>query len=149
MAGGVSREPSAGSSEKVGGGLAGQQRDGVFVLSAENAEICVLRLSGLELRLGLRDGFIVTDTGLAQIARQLQRLLIGAHRRIEYLLESILAAQLVVVGGEIGLRGEADVFEIGGAGLGGECVRFHGVLEHGPTDPVPRMLRAAASKWGS
>ena len=80
----------------------------------------------------LRDRFIVAESGLVQIARKFERLLIGAHRGIEQLLQRILRAKLVIIGREVGLRGQAHVFQIGDAGLRRERVGLHGVSNAAP-----------------
>ena len=49
--------------------------------------------------------------------RQLERILIRRHGLVEELLQRVLRAQLEIIDGDFGLRGQAHVFQVGGAGL--------------------------------
>ena len=89
----------------------------MFVLCSQNAQIGVLRARGFHLSFGLRYGFVGVDTGFIQRLGQFQRLLISHHGRIEQLFKSVLPAQLEVIDREFRLRGQAGIFEVGGAGL--------------------------------
>ena len=121
----------------------------MFILGAENAEIRVLRLGSLQLRFRLRDRFIVAEPGLIQIARKIQRLLIRAHRGIEQPLQRILRAKLIIIGGEFGLRGQAHILQIGGAGLRRERVGFHGVSNAAPQIRLPGSFERQREAWCS
>ena len=56
--------------------------------------------------------------------RQIESVLIGGDRGIKELLQRVLRAKLVVIDGEFRLNAEANIFQIGGAGLRGVDVAF-------------------------
>ena len=109
----------------------------MLVLRAQNAHGGGLRLGGFQLRFGLRDGLIRIDTGFVERLRQIERLLVGDHGRVQQILERIFVAKLVVIDRDLGLRGQPHIFEIGGAGLRGAAIGRHGISDASPQVRLP------------
>ena len=70
-----------------------------------------------QLSFGLRDGFVGVNTVSYSAWVSFRDLCISHHRRIQQLFESVLPAQLEVIGGQFRLRGQAGILQVGGAGL--------------------------------
>ena len=104
---------------QFGGGLAGEHRDGVFVLRAGDSEVLQLRLGGVELRFGLGHIQIAGDAAGVTVLRERQVLLIVLHGAFEQGTLAVLPVKQEVVLGEQGLVKEAAVFELGGGCLSG------------------------------
>ena len=94
----------------------------MFVLGTEDGEVRILGFGGVELGLGLGDGFIGGEAGIGESTVEGEGFAVGGDGGIEEALEFILGAEFVIVGGEVGFGGEADVFEVGDGGLGGEVL---------------------------
>ncbi len=86
---------------------------------------------------GLGDGLVVVDAGFVEGLGEVEGLLVGCDGLVVEILKSILTAELEVVLGQIGLLGEALVFEVGGADLGGELVLAYGVADLAPEVGLP------------
>ena len=86
----------------------------MLILRPCNAEIGVLRLRGLKLRLGGCHGFVRFKTALAQAANELEILLPCQDSRVQYALLLLHATKLKVVCGQIRMSQQADVLQIGG-----------------------------------
>ena len=109
----------------------------MFELRALDAEVGGLRARGVELRFGLRDVLVGRDAGVMPDLCQLERLLIGEHRRIQKLLLRIQHAKLKIVRRHFRLNGQPHVFEIGQRGLRFKSAGLHGVANAAPEIQLP------------
>ncbi len=123
---------------------ADQHRDGVLELSAQHAGVDGLRLSALELGLGLGDVGASDHARGVLIAHDLQRQGIGLGRAVEQALELVLDAQLQVGGSERALRGQPRRGEIGGADLRAGDVTLDDAPDAAPHVDVPAGARRQA-----
>jgi len=121
-----------GSQGELRSGLADEHGDGVLILRAKNSDIGVFRLRGGELSLRLQDGLLRVDAGFVQSLGEVDGLLEGLHGGVEEFFQSVLRAKLEVIDGEVGLHGEARVFEIGSTDLRGGGLGTHLVADAAP-----------------
>src|SRR5208282_2359795 len=72
---------------KCRGGFAGENRDGVFILRAQDTKVGILGLRRLQLSFSLSHSLVRTETGAILVLGQVQSLLVSDYRGIEYLLQ--------------------------------------------------------------
>ena len=111
---------------------ADQLGDRVFHGRPRDPDVDRLGARRLELRFGQRDVGLRRQPADESIPRQLQRALVGRHRRIEQLAFAIESAKQEVVRGQFGVEAEADEFEIGGRRLRGRPARLDAVANASP-----------------
>src|SRR5262249_51924028 len=121
--------------------LSDNNGDGVLELSPHNAKVGALRADGVELVFGLGDSFFGIDTGFVEGLGQLERLFESDDVRVENFFQRILATELVVVEGKVGLCGEAGGFEV----RCGQCVGG-GIGTNGIANAAPEVGSPAGVK---
>ena len=103
-------------------------------------------LRGFQLCFRLRHGFIGIYSSVIQNFREVQRFLVGDHRRIEQLLQIILPAKLVIIYGDFRLSREAHIFQIRGAGLCRSCISPNLIANFAPEIGDPRCVERQTVK---
>ena len=98
-------------------GFANKERDRVFELRALNGQVSGLRLSRVQLSLGLRDVLVGCDARIVADLSELERFLIRNNRFIEESLLLVKRADLKIIDGQFGVDSQADILEITEGGL--------------------------------
>src|SRR5262249_19083696 len=96
---------------------------------------------GFELGFCLGDVLLRINAGLEQDGGEVKGITISVDGVIEELDQSVLAAELEVVGGKFGLGGEFGVFEISGGGLGLGGAGANGITHATPKIGLPRTIK--------
>ncbi len=104
----------------------------MLILRTQNAQVGVLRLRGLELRLGLHQIFVGIDAGLRKLPRQRHRVFIGLYRFVQKLLLGVLSANFEVVHGDFRLCRQPYVLQVRRGGLRGRDIRAHRISNAAP-----------------
>ena len=84
-------------------GFANKERDRVFELRALNGQVSGLRLSRVQLSLGLRDVLVGCDARIVADLSELERFLIRNNRFIEESLLLVKRADLKIIDGQFGV----------------------------------------------
>ena len=112
----------------------------MFEFGAGDADRGRLRLGAAQLRLGLRQIRLRCDAGTVLVAGDAHRFGIGFGGRIEQTLQFVGDAKLQIGGGELALRGEPGIGEIGRTRLRPGDIAFDGAA-----DVAPQIGRPAGS----
>ena len=105
--------PACGAIVRLAGVSSDERRDCVLELRAPDADVDQLRARRLQLRLRLRDVGTRRDAGGKPILGQLQRLFVQRHRPPQQVRICVQAVKLEVRLGELRLKRELRVLEIG------------------------------------
>lgn len=92
---------------------------------ALHADVDGLCLRGLELSLCEDHVGLGGDPGRIAVLGELQRPVVGDHRRLQQLLLSVERRKQEIVLREFGPRAQLHSLEIGSAGLGARLIGFH------------------------